>query len=173
MLAYYLEGRTSFLKRDPIGVVAGILIGVILSLAMLIHRMDNPYLAVLGRSSATGTWIDVTSDPDAQQAPGVLVLRLEAPLVFANAEAVADGVRSRADGPGTTVVVLDLEAVYEVDTQGSDSLSTLAADLRRRGHRGRGPRHVGARAAMTDFQHLRVSHREAAPSARVATRTSA
>ena len=118
-----------------IGVVAGILIGVILSLAMLIHRMDNPYLAVLGRSSATGTWIDVTSDPDAQQAPGVLVLRLEAPLVFANAEAVADGVRSRADGPGTTVVVLDLEAVYEVDTQGSDSLSTLASDLRRRGSR--------------------------------------
>ena len=46
---------------------------------------------------------------------------------------VADGVRSRADGPGTTVVVLDLEAVYEVDTQGSDSLSTLAADLRHQG----------------------------------------
>ena len=64
----------------------------------------------------------------------MLVSRIDAPLIFANADVVGDDIVARigrADSP-VRAVVHDLEAMYEVDTQGADTLVCLSEQLRRR-----------------------------------------
>ncbi|MCJ7439846.1 MAG: sulfate permease [Acidimicrobiia bacterium] len=117
-----------------IGILAGIVVGVVLSLVLLIHRLDHPHVAILGTSEDGKRFEDVAEHPDASPDPGILVYRLDAPLIFANADVVAEDVVARIDQAVTPIraVVLDLEAVYEVDTQGADTLVHLSEQLQRR-----------------------------------------
>jgi high affinity sulfate transporter 1 len=113
-----------------VGILPGLAVAVGLSLALFIHRLDHPRLARLGRRP-DGSFADVAVRSDAAQVEGTVVLRLEAPLIFANADVVADAVKDTSQG--TRRVVLDLEAVYEIDSQGADTLQSLAEFLRSRG----------------------------------------
>ena len=98
---------------------------------LLIHRFDHPRLATLGRSTDGRHFEDVAEHPDATTVPGLLIYRLEAPLVFANADVVADDIRARVEAtqPRCRAVVLDFEAVYEIDTEGADVLARLRQEL--------------------------------------------
>jgi MFS superfamily sulfate permease-like transporter len=118
-----------------IGILAGIAIGIALSLVLLIHRLDHPHGAILGRQPDGTRYVDVASHPDAQTVPGVLIYRLDAPLIFANADVVSDDLRTRVAAAESTVrtVVLDFEAVYEIDTEGTDMLVHLGGQLEREG----------------------------------------
>jgi high affinity sulfate transporter 1 len=119
-----------------IGILAGVVVGVVLSLVMLLHRLDHPYVASLGRSP-DDRFSDLAHDPHAAPVPGVVILRLEAPLIFANADEVVDVVHGRLDAAGADVrtLVLDFEAVYEIDTEGADVLVQLTEQLAGRGMR--------------------------------------
>lgn len=114
-----------------VGILAGIVVGVVLSLVLLLHRLAHPHAAILGRLDAEDRFADVATHADARSVPGVLVYRLEAPFIFANAEVVADDLRTRlaAADPSVHTVVFDFEAVYEIDTEGADTLVHLAAEL--------------------------------------------
>jgi high affinity sulfate transporter 1 len=112
-----------------VGILVGIMIGVVLSLVLLIHRFDHPHVATLGRDPTGTRFEDVARHPDARPVPGVLIYRLEAPLVFANADVVADDLTSKVHPDEHRAVVFDLEAVYEVDTQGADTLLRLREEL--------------------------------------------
>ena len=113
-----------------VGVLAGIVLGVVLSLVLLIHRLDHPRIASLGRRPDT-RFSDIESDPDAAPVPGVLIFRLEGPLIFANAEVVTGRLLDRVEraGPDVATVILDFEAVYEIDTEGVDLLVGLIEEL--------------------------------------------
>jgi MFS superfamily sulfate permease-like transporter len=63
----------------------------------------------------------------------VLIYRIEAPLIFANADIIADDLRSRIDAGEHRAAVLDFEAVYEIDTEGVDTLLRLHDQLHDRG----------------------------------------
>ena len=65
--------------------------------------------------------------------PGVPVLRVEAGLYFANADAVRTAIKARAAEPGTRGVVLDAEAIAFVDITAVRMLDELADDLDRDG----------------------------------------
>jgi anti-anti-sigma factor len=110
-----------------LGILPGLAVGVGLSLALFVHRLDHPHVARLG-ARPDGTFADVASHPDAVELGDTVILRLEAPLIFANADAAADSIR-RA-GEGARRVVLDMEAVYEIDSQGVDTLTALSTEMR-------------------------------------------
>ena len=57
----------------------------------------------------TGQYGDLERHPDNQQLPGIVILRVESGLFFANADAVRQRVRAHAAQAGTRVVVLDAE----------------------------------------------------------------
>jgi len=116
-----------------VGILAGIVIGVILSLVLLIHRFDHPHVAILGRDRDGDRFEELDGHPDARPVPGVLIYRLEAPLIFANADVVTDDITSKLEVDEHRAVVLDLEAVYEVDTEGTDTLVRLHDRLKGRG----------------------------------------
>jgi sulfate permease, SulP family len=113
-----------------LGILPGLAVGIGLSLVLFVHRLDHPHTAVLGRLP-DGSFADTTRDPSAVPADGVLVYRLDAPLIFANADVVVEDLQFRA--LTTQRIVFDMESVYEIDTQGADALGRLVRDLSAKG----------------------------------------
>jgi len=110
-----------------IDILPGVAIGVALSFILLIHTIDHPHIAVLGRSRDGSRFSDLEDDPDATEIPGVLIHRFEAELIFANADLFQDDVLARVHAaeprPGT--VILDFEAVGQVDVTGAEALRSV------------------------------------------------
>jgi sulfate permease, SulP family len=76
----------------------GLFIGIAVSLLLLLYRASRPHVAVLGQvPGADGHYGDILRHPENPQAAGIVVLRLESGLFFANADAVRDVLR-RTDG---------------------------------------------------------------------------
>ncbi len=105
-------------------ILGGVVVGVVLSLALVIHRLDNPHVAVLGGNEDATAYRDLAENPGYTAVPGVLIYRFDAPLVFTNADFFKDDLteRLRTADPPYEQVVLDFEAVYEIDTTGLDAL---------------------------------------------------
>jgi len=77
-----------------IGVLQGIVVAVALSVIYIFKRAWAPYSAVLGKTHDVPGWHDIRRYPDAQQVPGMLMVRWSAPLFFANANQFRDRIRS-------------------------------------------------------------------------------
>ncbi len=109
------------------GVLAGVVIGVVLSLGWLIYVTTAPQLPVLGRQPGTQVFRELDENPGDETFPGIAVLRLDSGLFFATAEALDDRVRAviRDSEPRLRAVVLDLEGVDFVDSQGAAKLAEI------------------------------------------------
>jgi SulP family sulfate permease len=109
------------------GVLAGVVIGVVLSLGWLIYVTTAPPIPLLGREAGTRLFRELDEHPGDETFPGITVLRLDSGLFFATAEALEDRVRGLAEnGSGTTrALVLDLRGVNFIDSQGAQKLTEL------------------------------------------------
>ena len=109
-----------------VGVLAGVVVGVLLSLGWLVYVATRPPMPLLGREPGTQVFRDVVENPQDELFPGIVVLRLDGGLFFATAEALENRIRGLADGPEELHgVVLDLEGVNFVDSQGSSALAEM------------------------------------------------
>ena len=109
------------------GVLAGVTIGIALSLIWLIYVATSPRMPLLGREPGTQAFRDLDENPDDETFPGIAVLRLDSGLFFATAEALDDRVRGVIGGsePPLNALVLDFEGVDFVDSQGAAKLAEL------------------------------------------------
>jgi sulfate permease, SulP family len=108
------------------GVLAGVMIGIGLSLLWLISVATRPSMPVLGREPGTQVFRDLDEHPADQQFPGVVVLRLDGGLFFATSDALEDRVREVAlSTPGITGIVLDCEGIDFADAQGTSKLGEI------------------------------------------------
>lgn len=108
------------------GVLAGVVIGVALSLGWLIYVATRPSMPLLGREAGTQVFRELDENPADEMFVGVAVLRLDGGLFFATAEALEDRVRALAEeGHGLRALVLDLEGVNFVDSQGAAKLTEI------------------------------------------------
>jgi SulP family sulfate permease len=108
------------------GVLAGVIIGVALSLGWLVYVATRPPMPLLGRERGTHVFRDLIENPDDETFPGIVVLRLDGGLFFATAEALEDRVRALVDaGDQPHALVLDLEGVNFIDSQGAAKLAEL------------------------------------------------
>ena len=114
------------------GIIAGILIGVVLSLLLLIGRSSQTSVRPIGRRPHTDVFHALGDLPDLETVPGVVVVRIDGPLFFADADRFRTRVRELAHGNGvpTTTVIVDAESVFLTDTDGADILTQLAGELR-------------------------------------------
>jgi high affinity sulfate transporter 1 len=111
----------------------GLFIGVVVSILLLVYRASRPHVAVLGKVPGTRTqWSDVQRHPENEPVDGIVVLRPESGLWFANADMVRDTIRAHAAGD-TRAIVLDAETVPAIDVTALAMLVQLADDLRRDG----------------------------------------
>jgi high affinity sulfate transporter 1 len=107
------------------GVLFGVIIGVVLSLVWLIYVATRPPMPLLGREPGTHVFRDLVENPDDETFAGIVVLRLDGGLFFATAEALEDRIRALADDGGIAALVLDLEGVNFIDSQGSAKLTEI------------------------------------------------
>jgi sulfate permease, SulP family len=118
-----------------LGVLEGLVVTAALSLVWVVKRLSRPALAVLGRDPQSGAWGDVERHPGWAPPGGALVVRPEAPLLYANADAVRRQVVAAvaAVDAKPAVVVVDLSASTDLDVQSADVLADLAMQLARDG----------------------------------------
>jgi SulP family sulfate permease len=116
-----------------LGVEAGVVVGVALSMGALIWRASRPHIAVLGRIHGTEHFRNIDRY-SAETTPGLLMLRVDAGLFFGNVEAVNERIDEELrDHAGTRHLVLVLSAVNAIDTSALFGLVELNASLRQRG----------------------------------------
>jgi len=118
-----------------LGVLPGVLLGVTLAVARVLVEVARPRDALLRRLPTDRRFHDLADDEGGSTTPGVLVYRLYAPLIFANARHVADRLRALADDgePPLACIVLDLQAVTQIDVTALATLRDLYAELEGRG----------------------------------------
>jgi high affinity sulfate transporter 1 len=134
---YYRERKTDFALACTAlagvtlsDVMTGLALAVLLSLVMLLYRASRPYIAILGQR-ANGEYSDLERHPDAQPVPGLVMLRLDAPLYFFNANvARAQILEGAASDPPPQAILLDLGASADLDIGTADMLRDLCSDLR-------------------------------------------
>jgi sulfate permease, SulP family len=108
------------------GVLAGVVIGVALSLVWLVYVATRPPMPLLGREAGTQVFRDLDENPADETFPGIAVLRMDGGLFFATAEALEERVRELAeDDHDRRALVLDLEGVNFIDSQGAAKLTEL------------------------------------------------
>jgi MFS superfamily sulfate permease-like transporter len=118
-----------------LGVLDGLLAAVAVSLVMILRELSEPKLSVLGRLGAGPHFVNLGAHPEAIPVPGLLILRPEAPLFFANSERIMAQVRtqiSQAQGAPLRAVILSLEESPDLDGTAVESIGELASDLHSR-----------------------------------------
>ncbi len=133
-----------------LGILKGVLLAAIVSMLLLIHRAARPHVARLGRVPGTRRYSDCGRNPDNETVPGVLIVRVEAGLLYFNAPHVRERVRAliAAEGPGLTRVVWDLSTSPYVDIAGARLLGEVQRELAARSAE---LRIVEAHAAVRDL----------------------
>jgi len=117
-----------------LGTLKGILVAVIASLLALAQQAYNPPVYAMGRKRGTQVFRALSNEhPDDETWPGLLILRTEGRLFFANAQRVADKMRPLIEQAKPTVVVLDCSAVIDIEYTAVKMLIEGEEKLRREG----------------------------------------
>jgi len=115
------------------GVEIGIGMGVVLSLAVLVWRSSRPHMAVVGRIAGTEHFRNIERHR-VETLPGLIALRVDESLFFANAaaleEKVGDLLSQHSD---TRCLLLILSAVNRIDTTALIMLDELERSLALKG----------------------------------------
>jgi MFS superfamily sulfate permease-like transporter len=118
-----------------IGVVAGIVLGLIVSLLLLIQRASKTPFRRMAYDPADQVYVEADTNPDATTVDGVLVLKVNGPLFFADVESFRTALLNLVSTSDVTAVVIDLEATPEMDLDGADMLTEVHEKLTDRGIR--------------------------------------
>jgi high affinity sulfate transporter 1 len=124
-----------FLGVALVGVLEGIVVAVVVSVAEIFVRAWRPHWALLGEPDDVAGFHDLERYPHAERVPGVVILRWDAPLFFANSLVFRDTVRraiARSDPPARWVVIA-AEPITDIDTTAADMLVKLDVELNRDG----------------------------------------
>jgi SulP family sulfate permease len=108
------------------GVLAGVVIGIGLSLLWLISVATRPHLPQLGNEAGTQVFRDLDEHPDDELVPGVVAIRMDGGLFFATSDALEDRLRQLIHTtPGLTGIVLDCGGINFVDSQGAAKMGDV------------------------------------------------
>ncbi|NEE00599.1 SulP family inorganic anion transporter [Phytoactinopolyspora halotolerans] len=124
----------TFLVTLALGVEPGLLAGVGFSVGVFLLRSSRPHLAELGRVPGTHVYRNVARYPDLVTDPRVAIVRVDAPLYFANAQRLEDSLQELTDDrPELRALILDASAVGDADADGAQAVAQLHERLADRG----------------------------------------
>jgi high affinity sulfate transporter 1 len=136
-LRQYARVRTSSLVLSLVatlgvvllGVLEGIVVAIFLAVLLFFRRSWWPHGAVLGESPDGEGWHSVDLHDGLREVPGVVVYRWEAPLFFANAGAFRQQIRRLVAAHQPGWVVLECEAITDIDVTAAEMLEQLDKEL--------------------------------------------
>lgn len=117
------------------GILKGVMIAVILSLAFLIRRAASPAVPVLGRIGSTDRYSDVERHPENVLIEDVMIFRVESSIFYFNADHVREQMMRRLllNEGKVKLVILDMSSSPYVDMGGSKMLLQLCKELKQKG----------------------------------------
>jgi SulP family sulfate permease len=117
------------------GVLRGLILAVALTLAVLMKKISAPNDSLLGRLPGFDVYVDKERYPEAELIPGLLMVRPNGPLFFANANRIKNRVRSLLKESPRPIhsILLDLGASPEIDLTSLDMLRDLGKELKESG----------------------------------------
>ncbi|KAL2649372.1 hypothetical protein R1flu_017500 [Riccia fluitans] len=126
------------------GIEVGVLIGVGLSLVFVIYESANPHTAILGRLPGTTVYRNIEQYPDAYTYHGIVMMRIDAPIYFANISVIKEKLRSCEHYcPSKTsrgveqdrihFVIFEMSPVTYVDSSAVHAIKEIYNDYRARG----------------------------------------
>jgi MFS superfamily sulfate permease-like transporter len=117
-----------------LGTLQGIVVAVVLSLLSLASQAYNPHVYPLGRKPGTTIYRPLSDGhPDDETWPGLLIVRVEGRVFFANAQRVGDLVWPLLDEYAPRVVLLDFSAVTDLEYTALKMLTEAEERLRKEG----------------------------------------
>ncbi len=131
-------GMITLLGVLTLDVLPGLIIGVVASILLLVFQASRPSFSVLGIDpSVPGAYEDIRRHPEARPISGVMIVRPDGPLFYANAQTLRDTVREMAESsdPRPHTLILDLDETDELDITSSEALGKLLDGLEKRGVR--------------------------------------
>ena len=130
-----LLSLAAFLGVLVVGVIEGIAVAIILSLGAFVSQAWRPYRAELGRIRGLRGYHDLSRHPEGERLSGIVIVRFDAPLFFANGGIFDDYVRATvtAAGSGVHTVILAAEPITDIDTTAVEELLELDDFLASRG----------------------------------------
>jgi high affinity sulfate transporter 1 len=115
-----------------IDVLQGMIIGVVASLVFVIYKTSRPHVSSLGRvPGVPGAYSDLVRHPENTPVPGVLIVRIDAQLYYANALTVRDRVKAMIAelAAPPRAVIFDSAAWDEIDVTSTDVLQGMVKEL--------------------------------------------
>lgn len=126
--------NVTLLVTATIGIKEGIIIGIVMSLAMLIYRTTKPHIAVLGKVPNTHFYRNVERFSDVEIDEDILILRFDAQLYFANVSYFKDKLYESIADKGNTfkLLIIDGESINNVDSTAIYALHDILEDLNKK-----------------------------------------
>ena len=127
----------SFIGVVVLGVLNGLLLAVGMSVVLTLVHFAQPRLSILGRLGEGHDYVAVRRFAAAAPVPRLLILRLDEPLFFANAEPMMKQIQAQthfvARQQDLAAVVLSMEEVPDLDGTSIEALGQLAWQLHQQG----------------------------------------
>jgi sulfate permease, SulP family len=126
----FLAASVALIGVLVLGILQGLVFAALLSLLLLLRKIKAPSTAILGRVPGKDVFRNIENYAGAETYPGLLILRFDGLLFFANAPNFRDRVKSLVtDDPTIRMVLIDFESVSDIDTTALDMLEKLHGEL--------------------------------------------
>ncbi len=131
----FLMSMGAFLGVVLVGILEGIVIAIVLSLANFVRRQWHPHSTELARVKGSKGYHDRERHPEGWTIPGLLIIRFDAPLFFANAPTFGRRLQEFIEGAERQIdlVLIVGDAITDIDTTGAEVLADILEDLDQRG----------------------------------------
>ncbi|XP_008788063.1 sulfate transporter 4.1, chloroplastic-like isoform X2 [Phoenix dactylifera] len=140
----FLLWTITFITTLIFGIEIGVIVGVGFSLAFVIHESANPHIALLGRLPGTTVYRNILQYPEGYTYNGIVVVRIDAPIYFANISYIKDrlreyernlsGTANRGPDVGRIYfVILEMSPVTYIDASAVQALKDLHQEYNSRG----------------------------------------
>ena len=131
----FLVSMIAFAAVLLLGILNGVIVAVLASLALMLRRAAHPHVAMLGCIPGTRIYADMERHTENLPVPGALLFRVESSLLYFNAEQVRDAVKQKVRESASSVhlVVCDLSSSPVVDMAGAGMLAKLRQELNEAG----------------------------------------
>jgi MFS superfamily sulfate permease-like transporter len=114
-----------------VGTLEGIVVAIIVSMVALAHQVSDPPVYILGRKPGTNVFRPQSSEhPEDETFPGMLMLRPEGRIFFANAQRIGQKLRLPVTAAKPKVVALDLAGVFDFEFTALKMLTEAEKKLR-------------------------------------------
>lgn len=126
---------TALISVIVFGILQGVLIAALFSLILIIRNVSSPNVAFLGRIPGTNRYTDIKRHPDNELIPGLLLFRVESPLVYFNVATVYNTVWAKVleSRESLKVVIFDLSSSATIDSSGARLIKRLYNNLEKKG----------------------------------------